>query len=356
MEDLLDEKNVAAMPKAGDIVKGKVLKVGKNEVYLDLEGLTGGLVRGKELADESGQFSNLKVGDEVLATVLEQENEKGLVELSFRSAGHQKAWQTLNDVKNNKKVIEVQVMEANKGGLMVSFGQTTGFMPVSQLSNEHYPRVEGGNRGRILEKLKALVGKKMKAQIIDINKEEEKIIFSEKEVYAQDKKEHLAKYTIGDMVECAVTGLVDFGVFVEFAQGLEGLIHISELAWQRIDHPKDLFKVGDKVKAQIIGIEGDRVTLSAKQLVADPWKKAAEKYKIGQIIKGKVLKIDKFGVFIELDKDIHGLVHISELSDEKIKHAEDVVQTGKHYDFKILSIEPEDHRLGLSMKAVKEKE
>lgn len=354
MEDLLDEKSVAAMPKEGDIVKAKVLAVGKNEVYVDVEGLTGGLVRGKELADESGQFSNLKVGDEVSATVLDQENEKGLLELSFRSAGHQKAWQILDDIKNNKKIIEVKVTEANKGGLMVGFGQTTGFMPVSQLSNEHYPRVEGGNRGRILEKLKSLVGKKIKAQIIDIDKNEEKIIFSEKEVYAQDKKEHLAKYKIGDMVECAVTGLVDFGVFVEFAQGLEGLIHISELAWQRIDHPKDLFKVGDKVKAQIIGIEGDRVTLSAKKLVDDPWKKAAEKYKIGQLIKGKVLKIDKFGVFIELDKDIHGLVHISELSDEKINKAEDVLQVGKSYDFKILSIEPEDHRLGLSMKAVKE--
>lgn len=354
MENLLEDKQAINMPKVGDIIKAKVISVGKNEVYVDVEGLTGGLVRYKELVDISGDSSELKVGSMVSATVIDLENEKGLIELSFRSAGHQKTWENLQDIKKSKKVVEVKVVEANKGGLMISLGQVNGFMPVSQLSKENYPRVEGGNRGKILEKLKSLIGKKIRAVIIDIDEREEKVIFSEKEVYAEDKKQELEKYKIGDIVECAVTGLVDFGMFVEFAKGLEGLIHISELAWQRIDHPKDLFKTGDKVKAQIIGIEGDRVTLSAKKLLDDPWREAAEKYKIGQVVKGKVLKIDKFGVFIELDKDIHGLAHISELSDEKINQAEDVVEIGKSYDFKILSIEPEDHRLGLSMKAIKE--
>ncbi len=355
MEKLLNDKKAKEMPKVGDIVKGKVLSAGKNEVYVDLEGLTGGLVRGRELVDESGEFSKLKPGDEVVATVIDLENEKGLLELSFKSAGHQRAWQILNDIKDKKKVIEVKVKEANKGGLMVSFGQSLGFLPVSQLSKEHYPRVEGGNKNKILEKLKLLVDKKIKVKIIDVDEKEEKIIFSEKEVYSEDKKEQLAKYKVGDKVECTVTALVDFGVFVEFGEGLEGLIHISELAWQRISHPKDLFKVGDKIKAQIIGIDGERVTLSAKKLVEDPWKKAAEKYKVGDIVKGKVLKIDKFGVFVELDKDIHGLAHISELSDKKIGKPEEVVQVGKSYNFKILSLEPENHRLGLSMKAIDEK-
>ena len=353
MEDLLNDKSALNMPKEGEIVKGKVIFVGKSEVYLDIEGLTGGLVRGKELMADLDEFANLKIGDEVSATVLDLENEKGLLELSFRSAGQKKIWDRLKEKRSDDSVVEVKVTEANKGGLMISYGNKVGFMPVSQLSKEHYPRVEGGNRGKILEKLKELVGKKIRAKVIDIDEREDKVIFSEKEVYAEDKKQELAKYKIGDEVECKVTGLVDFGVFVEFGKGLEGLIHISELAWQRIEHPKYLFKVGNEIKAQIIGIEGDRVTLSAKKLIEDPWKKAAEKYSVGQVVKGKVLKIDKFGVFVELDTDIHGLVHISELSNDKVDKAEDVVKIGKDYYFKILSIEPEDHRLGLSMKEAK---
>lgn len=352
MDELLSDKEAISMPKIGDLVKAKVISLGKNEIYLDVPGVTTGLVRGKELVDNSGQFPHLKIGDEVLTTVIDLENEKGMLELSFRSADHQRTWQSLQELKEKGTIIEVKVMEANKGGLMVAFDKSLGFMPVSQLNKDHYPRVEGGQKSKILEKLKSLIGQKLKAKIIDLNEIENKVIFSEKEVYAAHKKEELKKYKVEDMVEGMVSGVVDFGVFVEFGSGLEGLIHISELAWQRINHPKNLLQVGDKIKAQIIGIEGDKITLSAKKLLVDPWKKAAEKYKVGEVVKGKVLKLDKFGAFVELDKDIHGLVHISELSDKKISKPEEVVKIGKSYDFKILSIEPEDHRLGLSMKAV----
>ena len=355
MEELLNEKGAVSMPKVGDLIKARVIYVGK-EVYLDIDGITTGVVRGRELIDESGQFSDLEINDEVTATVIDTENEKGLLEMSFRSAGHQKAWNKLDGLKESGEVIEVKVTEANKGGLMIAYNNVNGFMPVSQLNKNHYPRVEGGNKAKILEKLKELVGQKIRAKLIDLNEAEDKLIFSEKQVYSEDKKAELDKYKVGDVVDATVTGLVNFGVFTEFGEGLEGLIHISELAWQRIDHPKDLFKVGDKIKAQIIGIENDRITLSAKKLVEDPWKKAVEKYSVGQTVKGKVLKFDKFGAFVELDDDIHGLVHISELSGDKIEKPEDVVKVGEEYEFKILSIEPEDHRLGLSLKAVSEKE
>ncbi len=349
MEDLLNDKSAKEMPKEGDMIEANVVSVGTNEVYVDIPGLTGGLIRGKEMVDMTGEFSNLKVGDKVSATVLDLENEKGLLELSFRSASEQKIWTKLNALKDSQEIIEVKINEANKGGLMADYNFVEGFLPVSQLSKENYPRVENGNKSKILEKLRELIGKKLSVNILDVDEEEEKIIFSEKKVYAQAKKEELNKYNEGDEVECVITGIVDFGVFVEFGKSLEGLIHISELAWQRIDHPKDLFKVGQKIKAQIIGIEGNRVTLSSKKLMEDPWQKAAEKYSVGQVVKGKVLKIDKFGVFVELDKDIHGLAHISELSDKKIDKVQDVVEVGKKYDFKILSIEPEDHRLGLRL-------
>ncbi len=348
MDNLLDNEDFS-LPKVGDLVQGKILSIGK-EVYVDINGVVTGLVRGRELIDESGEFSNINLGDEVTATVIDLENEKGVLELSFRSAGHQKAWQNLEDLKKQGKDIEVKVVDANKGGLMVAYKNMAGFMPVSQLNKEHYPRVDGGNKNKILEKLKSLVGEKIKAKIIDTNEKEEKIIFSEKEVYAKNKKEELSKFNVGDVIDGKVTGIVDFGVFVEFGKGLEGLIHISELAWQRVEHPKDLFSVGDKIKAQIIGIENERVTLSVKKLIEDPWKKAVEKYKVGQTVNGKVIKSDNFGAFVELDEDIHGLVHISELSDKKVENPEKIIEIGKNYDFKILSIEPEEHRLGLSLK------
>ena len=351
MEELLNKEPFVEIAKVGDLIDAIVVSVGTNEVYVDVPGVTGGLIRGKELVDVSGEFSKIKPGDKVSATVLDLENEKGLLELSFRSAGQQKMWAKLNELKENKEIIEVKITEANKGGLMATYNNfIDGFLPVSQLSKEHYPRVEGGNKAKILEKLRMLIGQKISVNILNVDEKEEKVIFSEKEVYIQSKKDELNKYNIGNEVECTITGVVDFGVFVEFGDELEGLIHISELAWQRIDHPKDLFKVGQKIKAQIIGIEGNRVTLSSKKLVEDPWKKAAEKYMVGNVVKGKVLKIDKFGVFVELDKDIHGLAHISELSADKVEKVEDLVKIGETYEFKILSIEPEDHRLGLTMK------
>lgn len=354
LDNLLKGNDFKNMPKVEDLIKAKVVGIKQGEVYLDVDGIFTGMVRGRELVDESGQFSNLKVGDEVIATVVELENEKGVMELSFRSAGHQQAWQKLEDLKNSKEIVEVKILSANKGGLLIQLDRVQGFLPVSQLSAEHYPRVEGGNKSKILEKLRSFVNSKFKVKILDLDEKEEKLIVSEKDVFAEERAAMLEKIKINDVITGKVTAVVDFGAFIEFEAGenktMEGLIHISELAWQRIDHPRDVLKVGEKVKAQIISIDNGRVSLSLKKLLEDPWKKAAEKYQIGQIAKGKVLKTDKFGAFVELDKDIHGLAHISELSDKQIDEPSDIVEVGKEYDFKIVSIEADDHRLGLSMK------
>jgi len=352
MEKLLAEKNQPTLPKVGDLIKGKVISVSRSAVYLDIDGVATGVVRGREIIDESGEYSNLKVGDIAQATVLELENENGEIELSFRAAGHQKAWNNLQKIMEEEKVIEVPVIEANRGGLMVRVGKIEGFMPVSQLIPEHYPRVEGGDKNRILEKLREFIGKKLKVKIIDVEESENKLILSEKAAWEKEQKKVISNYKVGDIIEGKVTGVVDFGIFIEFGEGLEGLIHISELAWQRIDDPKDLVKVGDKIKAKIISIEGTKISLSMKQLKEDPWKDVVKKYKVGDIVKGKILKINPFGAFVELDKDIHGLVHISELSEKKINHPSEIIKEGGEYKFKILSLEPENHRLGLSLKAV----
>ncbi len=356
MDSLLASDQQPSLPKVDDVVQGTIVSVSKNEAYLDIKGLMMGVIRGRELFDESGNTSSLKVGDTAQATVLELENEQGILELSFRQAGHQKAWGDLEDLMKKGTIIDVPVINANKGGLMVSVGRVEGFLPVSQLTVEHYPRVEGGDKTRILELLSKFIGTPLKAKIIDINEEEDKLIVSEKAAWEEEQRDVLAQYHVGDIVEGKVTGVVDFGAFVEFGKHLEGLVHISELAWQRIDDPRDIIKVGNEVRAKIIGIEGSKISLSLKALVQDPWKEAVRRYSIGQKVSGRVLKVNPFGLFVELDQDIHGLAHISELSEKHIHSPSEVAKAGDTVEFKIISIEPENHRLGLSIKALTESE
>ena len=355
MEKLLEDKELIKFPLVGEILKGKVISIGKNEVRLDIDGISTGIIRGRELNDESGEFSNLSIDDDAEATVLEIENENGEVEMSFRYAGHKKAWDRLQDLMDKQEMVDIDVLDANKGGLMIRVGKILGFMPVSQLSPEHYPRVPGGDKNKILEKLRQHVGTIMKARVIAADEPDEKLIVSEKAAMAEEQKVRMSQFKINDAVDCKITAITDFGVFVTFADHMEGLIHISELAWQRIDDPRKLYKVGQEVQAEIISMEDSKVFLSIKKLEKDPWHNVEEKYKAGQIVKGKVLKANPFGFFVELDKHIHGLAHISELSSKPVANPREIAKPGDVLDFKIISIEASDHRLGLSLKAAQEK-
>lgn len=350
MQKLLDEHTEISLPQVGDVVEGVVISAANNEVHIDIGGIATGLVRGPELVDESGMFTNLKPGAKVHATVVEQENEMGELELSFREAGHQKAWEELDRIFREQEIVGAHILDANKGGLLVRVGNVSGFLPVSQLTVEHYPRVEGANKAKILERLKTYIGMEFQVRIIDVAETEGKMIVSEKAAKEQEQSARLSEFKVGDTIEGIVTGVVNFGAFVEFGDNLEGLVHISELAWQRIDNPKDIIKVGDQVKAQIIAIDDGRISLSMRRLQHDPWKAVAEKYKVGDMVEGVVLKINPFGAFVELDNDIHGLAHISELSWKKITSPEEVLKVGEKSKFKIVSIEPDNHRLGLSVK------
>jgi len=234
-------------------------------------------------------------------------------------------------------------------------------LPVSQLSNEHYPRVEEGEKSKILEKLRSYIGTEMSAKIIDTDRENEKLIVSEKAAYSAEEKKAISELKVGDEIEGEVSGVVDFGAFVKFfppskadstneEDRLEGLVHISELAWQLIDNPRDIIKTGDRVKARIIGIDNTRVSLSIKALLKDPWAAAEEKYAAGKTYDGQVRKINHFGAFVYLDDDIHGLAHVSELLEAHPgKNIEEIIQTGNTYKWKILSIEPKEHRMGLAL-------
>jgi small subunit ribosomal protein S1 len=347
---LLQDDAYTAFPKTGDVVKGTVIAVGRNEVRVDLGGVAIGLVRGPEL-DPS---AHLTVGDDVEATVVELDNEFGELELSLKGAGRKKSWDKIKELFTSGVVVPVKVLDANKGGLIVRVEGVAGFLPVSQLSPDNYPRVMGGEKTKILEKLKELVGKSVDVKVIDVSEDEEKLIVSEKAVWETKQEGVIAKYKVGDVVEGDVTAVTDFGAFVRFDAGLEGLVHISEIAWQRIDHPRDVLKPGDHVRAEVINIEGSKIFLSMKKLVPDPWKNVSDKYKMNQMVKGRVLKINPFGLFVELDPEIHGLAHISELASKPVKDVNEIARVGDEFEFRIVSIDPENHRLGLSLKKPKE--
>jgi len=340
--------------KENETVKGKVVEIRDNQVLLDIGGMTTGVISGRELNDGLGTTDELKVGDEITATVIDLEDEDGQMVLSLRQAGREKLWETLKERMEKKEIFACSVSEANKGGLMVEVGGIKGFLPVSQLIPEHYPRVEGGNKEEILSLLQQFVDKKMDVVIINVDPQERKLILSEKEAVKDEQQKKLKKLKEGDAVEGEVSGVVDFGFFVRF-DGMEGLVHISEISWDKVEHPSDYVKIGDKVKVSILGIEDDRVSLSMKRLTKDPWVEKARKYKVGQRVKGKVTRITPFGAFVKLDDRVDGLVHISELSSKKVDNPEEILGVGDESEFKIISLEPEEHRLGLSLKALEEK-
>lgn len=351
-QDLLKNYEIK-VPKPGDLIKGKVITASSAEVRLDIEGMTIGIIRGQELYREAAEYANIQPGEVVEATVLELENEMGVMELSFRYAGHKKAWNKLKTLMEESEIVPVKIIDANKGGLMVKLDHIVGFLPVSQLTPEHYPRVQGGDKNKILERLKSYIDSAFEIKIIDVDAEEEKLIVSEKVAWEEKQKDVIANYKVGTVVEGVVTAITDFGAFVSFNDNLEGLVHISEIAWQRIDDPRKFLEPGEEIKAQIINIDGSKIFLSMKSLIADPWKNVFAKYNEGDIVEGKVLKVNPFGLFVELDPDIHGLAHISELSTKPVVDPYEIAKPGETRKFRILSIEPNKHRLGLSIKAVK---
>jgi small subunit ribosomal protein S1 len=357
MEALL-EKNPLKVPQVGDVLEGTIIDITSNSLLLDLGAIGTGIVLGKEIKDGFA-LGKVKKGDKVSATLVDLENEEGYIELSIREASYERAWDDLEAKRDAMQAVTTKVLDANKGGLMVEVNGITGFIPVSQLSGEHYPRVEDGDKNKILELLKKLIGKEMLVRILDVDRETEKLIVSERAASSEKEKEVIAQLKVGDVIEGEISGVVDFGAFVKFlppakagsdreSDKIEGLVHISELAWQLIDDPRSIVKTADKVRAKIIGIDDTRISLSMKALAKDPWSEIADKYKVGDVVKGKIDRINPFGAFVYLDKDIHGLAHVSEFQEVYPgKKMDEILKAGETYSWKILSIEPKDHRMGL---------
>lgn len=346
MEDLLAAQDIT-VPKEGDTIEGKIINITKNGVWLDLGAHGTGLVVGPEIADIEDEA---KAGDALTASVIYQETDEGYVLLSLRKATREKVWEKLTRLMNEGEVIKVKPFDANKGGLLIEYETVRGFLPVSQLSTEHYPRVS--DKDEILLRLNELVGKALDTVVLDVDKGESKLIFSEKAAMKDKTEELLSKFSVGDKVKGKVTGVVDFGIFLN-VRGVEGLVHISEISWDRVDNPSDFVKVGDEVEVKIIGIEEEKISLSMKRLKDDPWLKKVKDIKVGDKIKGEVSRITPFGAFVKLPQGIEALVHISELSDKHIASPEEVVEEGKKYDFRVISMDIDNHKLALSLKGPK---
>lgn len=345
MEELLKSKPRMFL-KLGELIEGMVLQKKGTNLYLDLGDKGMGVVLGGEFQNAKDVIKKLKVGDKISGKVIELENEDGFVELSIKEAGSDVLWKEALALKESQDILDLKVTDSNKGGLVIEWKGVKGFLPASQLSVTHYPKVEGGDKEKISEELKKLIGEILSVVVLDINSKEEKLIFSEKGIISDDVKKLVEKYKVGDVVEGEITGVVEFGVFIKLEDGLEGLAHISELDWALVENPASMFKVGDKQKAKIIAVEGDKVSLSIKALKPDPWAINKEKYKKGDIVEGKILRINKFGALILLESGIYGLSHISEFETES--KMREMVKVGEKFFFQIAVFQPDLKKLSLS--------
>ena len=338
--------------RLGDIVEGTVVGIGRSSLFLDLSPQGTGIIWGREFLEEKDGLRNIKIGEQLKAKIVDLENDEGYIELSVGEAGRELTWGQLKAKKDAQEAVNVVITGANKGGLLCEVVNVPAFLPVSQLSQEHYPRVEDGDPAKILLALQKFVGETLEVRILDINPREGKVILSEKAKDQAKVRELLLQYQIGQEVEGEITGVVDFGAFLRFGpkgQELEGLIHISEIDWQIIDDPNQVLKVGDPVKAKIIDIAQGRVSLSLKALKQDPWKEVEKKYKKGDMVQGRVTRLNTFGAFVEIEPMIQGLTHISEFGTKK--NMEEQIEAGKTYSFQILELNVQDHRMSLRVSA-----
>jgi len=353
MKKLSEKNDLVKPPKVGEIIEGKVIGKERQAMFLDLGNIGTGIIYGREFQEAKEELKNLKIGDSIFAKIVDLENEAGYIELSVSQASKELIWEGLKQKKEKGETIAVKISGANRGGLLTEISTIPAFLPVSQLESSHYPRVEGGDSSKILRELQKFVGETLEVKIFDLSPREKKLILSERVREVEKIKEILKKYKVGEVVEGEITGITDFGAFIKFGPppkfggGLEGLIHISELDWAIVADPSEIVKVGEKLRAKIIEISDDKVSLSLKALKKDPWQGIEKKYKKGNIISGKVTKFNPFGAFVQITPKIQGLCHISEFGNQT--RMMERLKIDKKYNFQILSIDPEEHRMTLKL-------
>ena len=350
MDDLLAQASDSVKQlTAGEVVHGTILSIKKHEVLIDLGPLGVGLVPRREVS----MSNNYAEGDEVTASVVEVELDNGYSLLSMRKAARDRGWDEVAAKLESGEIVTVTPYDANRGGLLAEYEGVRGFLPVSQLSAEHYPRVGSSDKDEILQRLNVLVNKEIRVRILDADRKANKLIFSEKEAIKEGLAERFEKLSVGDTVKGIVTGVVDFGVFVN-VEGIEGLIHISEISWERVNNPSDYVKVGQTVEAKIIAIDKERLSLSMKQLTKDPWLDEVEQFKSGEDVEGTVTRITPFGAFVQLSPAVEALVHVSELGGDGTD-PEKVFTLNERKTFTVLEIDKDNRKISLSLAGAKKK-
>ena len=350
-QTLKNDLGTADWPKEDSVVEVTYIKKLPRKAYFDMGRFGTGIVFGVEMQNAKEAIRGLKPGDKLQAKIVALDGEEGHIELSLSEAGKQKLWQQAKELAEAGEVTKAKIMGANAGGLMAAIqGELRAFLPVSQLSLEHYPKVPDGDRQKITDELKKFIGQELTVKIIDVNPRLNKIIVSEREVLSANVKELLSAYTVGQVVDCLVSGAADFGVFVRFVDNpqIEGMIHISELDYKLIDNPKELVAVNEALKAKIIDIKEGRVFLSLKALKEDPWLKIGDRFKPGEAVQGKVYKFNPFGAVVAIEGDFQGMIHVSEFGgqDEMRK----ALTVGETYPFLIDTVKPDEKRITLKMK------
>ncbi len=355
----IEEKKVADFietlpnpPRIGDMVEGPVVAIAKAAVYIDIQPFGTGIIMGREYIIARDLVRKIRVGDIVTAKVADTLNAEGYIELSLKEAKQALIWNEVEEAIKNKITLELPVQEANKGGLLMSWQGIQGFLPASQLKPENYPRVTDGDKTKILEELRKLVGQKLNVMVIGATPNDGKLIFSEKGVSdsgeTETAKPAADQYKIGDILDGEVTGIVDFGIFVKVNKGLEGLVHISEIDWSLVENPREHVTVGEKLKVKVIEVKDGKVSLSMKALKENPWVAATKKYKKGLVVKGVVIKHNKHGALVSIEEGVAGLVHVSEF--ENLIELKNKLELGKVYDFKITLFEAKDQKMTLTSK------
>lgn len=360
LETLLKEAPLPKIYTKGDIIKGIVMSSNVDQMIVDVGARSEGFISGRELKLEGKKIVK-KVGEEILLYVVWPINKEGQVELSIRQTGDELKWHELADSKENDKPIKVKVIEANTGGVIVEIGGgLRGFVPSSQLKNSRiYTDMKYDSKAdatkQLQSKLAQMIDEELEVMVMEINRDQNRVILSEKHVFDDvdlaQRKSTLDKIKIGDTLPGKVTGIAPFGLFVN-AEGLEGLVHLSEISWDKVSNPSDFYKIEEDVDVQVIGLNdnGKRVAYSIKRLKPDPWKNIVKKYKVGETVNGEISSIADYGAFVKIEDGLNGLIHISELSHKLVKNPRDIVAQGEKVKVMIISISNDDRHLGLSLK------
>ncbi len=344
MQNLFDKADNILTYKAGETIKGEVVSVNPSRILLDLDGGLTGIITKKEASGYGVDTSDVEEGSTIEALVIDPENDQGLVMLSLRRISQEMVWTELQESLNDERIVKVKITEANKGGLIAQYKGIKAFLPVSQLTPMNYPRVDGADSAEILRRLQSHIGKDFAVRVITSDRENGKLIVSEKAAYASQRDETLKNLRAGDIVEGTVSGVVKFGIFVAFG-GVEGLVHLSELDWGHVSNPGKRYSLGDKVEVLVLAVEPGKLSLSIKRLTEDPWKDKVANYSEGQTVSGKVLRWNSNGVFIEVEKDVTGWFDLAQFGVEN--HSELKISDKDTLEGTIESIDFDSHRLVL---------